>query len=57
MSGSSVDAVSTFHANPVLAKNVTELHKLQKTLPRVVTNIYKAKKSGEQPGEEERQQR
>jgi len=39
MPDSPVDAVSALHANLVLAENLSELHKLQETLPGVVADM------------------
>jgi len=50
------EAVENLRANPVLADSVNELRKLQENLPGVVADVYRAKKEGRQPSEEQLRQ-
>jgi len=52
----SPEVVQNLRANPVLADNVRELKKLQEELPGVVADIYRAKKEGRRPSEEQLRQ-
>jgi len=51
------DTVQALRVNPTLAKNVQDLYRLQETLAGVVGEIFKAKKEGRWPGEEEQRQK
>jgi len=44
------------HANPTLYQNVKELCRLQETLPGAVADIFRAKKEGRRPSEEQQRQ-
>jgi len=48
--------VQNLRANPVLAGNVSELRRLQESLPGVVADVYRAKKEGQRPSEEQLRQ-
>jgi len=50
------EAINHLRANPVLADNVRELRRLQETLSGVVANVYRAKKGGQRPSEEQLRQ-
>jgi len=50
------EVVQNLRANPVLAGNVRELRKLQESLPGVVADVYRAKKEGRRPSEEQLRQ-
>jgi len=50
------EVVQNFRANPVLAGNVKDLRKLQENLPGVVADVYRAKKVGRRPSEEQLRQ-
>ena len=52
----SSEAVNHLRANPVLADNVRELRRLQENTPGVVANVYRAKKGGQRPSEEQLRQ-
>jgi len=47
------EVINHLRANPVLADNVRELRKLQESTPGVVADVYRAKKRGQQPSEEQ----
>jgi len=46
-------AVNHLRANPVLADNVRELRRLQESTRGVVADVYRAKKRGQRPSEEQ----
>jgi len=50
------EVVQNLRANPVLAGNVKELQRLQESLPGVVADVYRAKKEGRRPSEEQLRQ-
>jgi len=50
------EAINHLRANPVLANNVRELRRLQENLPGVVADVYRAKKGGQRPSEEQLRQ-
>jgi len=50
------EAVNNLRANPVLADDARELRKLQADLPGVVADVYRAKKGGRRPSEEQLRQ-
>jgi len=50
------DDVQALHANPTLYQNVKEPCRLQDTLPGAVADIFRAKKKGRPPGEEQQRQ-
>jgi len=50
------DDVQALHANPTLYQNVKELCRLQERLPGVVADIFRAKKEGRRPSEEQQWQ-
>jgi len=47
------DKVQALRANPTLYQNVKELCRLQETLPGAVADIFRAKKEGRRPSEEQ----
>jgi len=52
----STEGVNHLRANPVLADNVRELRRLQESTPGVVADVYRAKKGGRRPSEEQLRQ-
>jgi len=54
--GQNAEAVRTLRANPILAGNNSELRKLQENLLGVVADVYRAKKEGRRPSEEQLRQ-
>jgi len=50
------EAVNNLRVNPVLAHNARELQKLRKGLPGVVADVYRAKRGGQRPSEEQLRQ-
>jgi len=56
MSNTPPEEVNHLRANPVLADNVRELRRLQESTPGVVADIYRAKKGGRRPSEEQLRQ-
>jgi len=54
--GTPPEVVQNLRANPVLAGNVRELRKLQENLLEVVADVYRAKKEGRIPSEEQLRQ-
>jgi len=55
MTGTS-EGINHLSANPVLADNVRELRRLQESTPGVVADVYRAKKGGQRPSEEQLRQ-
>jgi len=50
------EVVQNLRANSVLAGNVKKLKRLQESLPGVVADMYRAKKEGWRPSEEQLRQ-
>jgi len=50
------EAIQNLRASPVLADNVEGLRKLQENFPGVVADVYRAKKEGRRPSEEQLRQ-
>jgi len=48
--------IQALHTNPTLYQNVKELCRLQTTLPGAVADIFRAKKGGRRPSEEQQRQ-